>query len=291
MALARVACAGHLPACILTRLSGGRMLRTIREEKVAKVTLRLLHGADGYVGAILGGRPVPHLHGDDADQVWAKLRAEVGKASPHYFGYDGAQSRFLKLFPEGFAGEGFCTHERDYKVAAAGYLTSALPLETARTAGPERWEPAARAYSKTNLLSTFEQARTRDVLKGADGASFIAAAAALADGDHKAALPEIARLFRPHGAPSWPAATYLPFLWRPDRHMFLKPEVTRDYAQRVGHPFAQAYDASLAPSVYEELLALAAETRSHLEDLGARDLIDVQSFIWIVGAYPEAEAR
>lgn len=60
MALARVACAGHLPACILTRLSGGRMLRTIREEKVAKVTLRLLHGADGYVGAILGGRPVPH---------------------------------------------------------------------------------------------------------------------------------------------------------------------------------------------------------------------------------------
>lgn len=262
------------------------MLRTIREEKVAKVTLRLLQGQDGYVGAILGGKSVPHVHGDDPDLVWAKLRAEVGKASPHYFGYDGARRRFLKLFPQGFEGE-FCVQERDYKVLAAEYLTSALPLETARTAAPEHWELAARAYSKTNLLSTFEQARTRDVLKGKDGARFISAAAAMADGDHKAALPEIARLFRPYGTPSWPAATYLPFLWRPDLHMFLKPEVTRDYAQRVGHAFALAYGPRLEAAVYDELLALAAETRASLDGLGPRDMIDIQSFIWIVGAYPE----
>lgn len=105
--------------------------------KVAKVTLRLLQGEDGYVGAILGGRAVPHVHGDDADQVWAKLRAEVGKASPHYFGYDGARNRFLKLFAGAFTGDEFCAHERDYKVDASEYLTSALPLEMARTAGPE----------------------------------------------------------------------------------------------------------------------------------------------------------
>ena len=59
----------------------------------------------------------------------------------------------------------------------------ALPLMTlsaAIKASASDWEPVARAYSKTNMLSVFEQARTREVLKGKDGAAFIHAAAALA---------------------------------------------------------------------------------------------------------------
>lgn len=261
------------------------MLKTIRTEQIGKITLRLVQTEDGYVGAVIGGAPLPHVHGDDPEQVWKKLRAEVGKASPSYFGFDGARARFLRLFPEGFAGAAFCTHERDYKVAASDYLKEALPLSAAIKAGASDWEPVARAYSKTNMLSVFEQARTRDVLKGKNGAAFIQAAAALASGETASSLAEIERIFKPHGPASWPAATYLPFLWRPEAHMFLKPQVTKDFAERTGHRFFDTYDSKLKASVYAELLQLAAETANQLEDLEPRDLMDVQSFIWIVGAY------
>ena len=39
--------------------------------------------------------------------------------------------------------------------------------------------------------------------------------------------------------------THLPFLWRPGTHMFLKPEVTKDFAARVGHRFASDYEPRL----------------------------------------------
>jgi hypothetical protein len=45
---------------------------------------------------------------------------------------------------------------------------------------------------------------------------------------------------RPHESAKWTVVT-LPFLWQPEKHMFLKPEVTKDYAARVGHRFADDY--------------------------------------------------
>lgn len=265
---------------------GGRM-KTIREEAVGKLLLRLVEHNGSYAGVILGGASAPRVDGENADEVWAKLRAEVGKASPAYFGYDGARARFARMFPSGFKGS-FEREERDYKVAAAQFLAEVLPLEQAARATSDDCAAAARAFSKTNLLSAFEQARTRDVLKSKVGPSFIAACAAIANGDWKPALPEIQRIFQPHGTPSWPAATYLPYLWRPDAHIFLKPEVTRDFAERVGHRFAQAYGSKLDGATYDALLDLANETKAQLSALEPRDMIDVQSFIWVVGAYVEA---
>lgn len=61
--------------------------------------------------------------------------------------------------------------------------------------------------------------------------------------------------------------------------MFLKPEVTKDFAARVGHRFALNYEARLDIAVYEDLFDLAAKTSVELADLKPRDRIDVQSFI------------
>lgn len=265
------------------------MLKTIRTEVVAKLTLRMLREGDAFVGIILGGKPATPIRGDNMEIVWAQLRASVGQAHPNYFGFDGAVSRFLHCFPEGFRGQPFLDHERIYKVAAADYLRSTLPLQRGASAGPADAEAAMRAFSKTNMLSAFEQARTRDVLKSDEGAAFIRAAASLAGGESATALAEITRIFQPHGQVSWPAATYLPFLWSPDTQMFLKPNVTRDFAERVGHRFARSYEAALNPTVYEDLLDLAQTTRRELSALAPRDFIDIQSFIWIVGAYDETD--
>jgi hypothetical protein len=95
------------------------------------------------------------------------------------------------------------------------------------------------------------------------------------------------RALKPYNSAKWTVVTYLPFLWRPEEHMFLKPEAMTDFAARVGHRFASDYDPSLDIAVYESLLDLALRTSDELAELKPRDRIDVQSFIWVVGNYKE----
>jgi hypothetical protein len=72
------------------------------------------------------------------------------------------------------------------------------------------------------------------------------------------------RALKPHDSAKWTVATYLPFLWQPEKHMFLKPEVTKDFAARVGHRFATDYEARLDFSVYESLLDLASKMATEI---------------------------
>ena len=99
------------------------------------------------------------------------------------------------------------------------------------------------------------------------------------------------RALKPHDNAKWTVATYLSFLWRPNKHMFLKPEVTKDFAARVGHRFASDYEPRLNIEVYDSLLDLASKTTTELVDLKPRDRIDVQSFIWVVGDYKDDSER
>jgi hypothetical protein len=95
------------------------------------------------------------------------------------------------------------------------------------------------------------------------------------------------RALNPNDSAKWTVVTYLPFLWRPQEHMFLKPEATKDFAARIGHRLAMVYEPRLDIAVYDSLLDLAARTAEELADLQPRDRIDVQSFIWVVGDYKE----
>lgn len=127
------------------------------------------------------------------------------------------------------------------------------------------------------------------ILRGHSADSFVRAAASFAQGAGLPALQEMRRLAQPHDCAKWAVLTYLPFLWRPDIHIFLKPAVTQEFAARVGHPFAHTYAPDLDIAVDNSLLDLAARTEAELAPLGLRDRIDVQSFIWVVGAYNEEE--
>lgn len=261
-------------------------LKTIRTEQVGKTTVRLLQGGERYIGAVIpaGGKPA-QFEGDDPDVLWRKLLGEVGRAHPDYFGFDGAMLRFLRNFPKGFADEGYAHHERIYKDEAVAKIGGMLPLEAARQAGPEQCAAAVRAFQATNLVFQVEKARIKEVLLGAKGSAFLASAARFADGEPDAGLAGMVDAIGVSSQPSWPMLTYLPFMWRPDRHIFLKPQVTRDFADRVGHSFGRDYDQGFAPAVYDSLLDLADETHREIASLQPRDLIDVQSFIWVVGTY------
>jgi hypothetical protein len=74
---------------------------------------------------------------------------------------------------------------------------------------------------------------------------------------------------------------------QPDQHIFLKPNVTRRAAEKYGYAFH--YRSRPAWKTYADLLGFASRVRTDLGDLRPRDMIDLQSFLWVQGSeeYPD----
>jgi hypothetical protein len=151
-------------------------------------------------------------------------------------------------------------------------------------------EHAVRVESRTNLLFSFEKMALRDAVKPVAGArtfarglyDFLYDSGAESTKFERwceavAALPR-----RQTRVLTWPVLTVFGFIAEPGRHMFLKPNVTRLAAQTYGVDFV--YESRPTWRVYESLLRFAAVVRRDQRDLGPRDLIDVQSFIWVLGS-------
>ena len=80
---------------------------------------------------------------------------------------------------------------------------------------------------------------------------------------------------------SWPVATVVPALARPDRFIYVKPAGTRKGIGRLGLPWDYKADPNGA-----SYAALMVHSRMLLEALrphGAQDFIDVQSFLSVIG--------
>ena len=159
------------------------------------------------------------VEGEEPDDVWRQLHDDAGKGDPKYFGFEGARARFLRFFPSGFHSKGYTNAERDYKIAAKRRLDETAPLEQAVTASG-LGEAVLAVFRATNLLSPFEKVRLQDVLRGPVADEFIRAAARFTLGEGKPALLQIERALKPHDNAKWTVATYLPYLWRPEEHMF-----------------------------------------------------------------------
>jgi hypothetical protein len=85
---------------------------------------------------------------------------------------------------------------------------------------------------------------------------------------------------------TWPVVTVFGFIAAPASHIFLKPTVTRKAAESLGVPFE--YRSRPNWETYAELLRLSRAVRKDLRDLHPRDMIDIQSFLWVQGSdeYP-----
>jgi len=81
---------------------------------------------------------------------------------------------------------------------------------------------------------------------------------------------------------TWPLLTVFGFLAQPDRHIFLKPNVTRIAAREYGFEFDYVSRPNWA--TYRSLLDFAEQVRRDNRDLKPRDMIDLQSFIWVQGS-------
>lgn len=81
---------------------------------------------------------------------------------------------------------------------------------------------------------------------------------------------------------TWPVVTVFGFLAQPETHVFFKPNVTRVAARNYGFDFR--YASKLSWAAYANLLEFSSALRRDLSDLRPRDMIDIQSFLWVVGS-------
>jgi hypothetical protein len=228
--------------------------------------------------------------------TWASTRSRPGTKKRTFSTQtqDQAIRTFLERYPGGFRGETFVTNERDYKWHAHSLFNDELGgkrlgdlLAKGRLADVVRH--ALHAEQKTNLLSVFEKARLSQALR--HDAYAVGVFRTLVDVLSKP-QPEESSFSRYLDAvlnlPSmpgqrnatWPIATILPFLADPKRHLFLKPLATRAAAERLH--FDLQYHATPNWKTYTRALQLGSDLHAQLAEHGCRDLIDVQSFMWVM---------
>lgn len=149
---------------------------------------------------------------------------------------------------------------------------------------------AVRIESRTNLLFSFEKMALRDAVKTKRGAQMFSEG--LYDLLYGAASVPI-RFSRWCDVVSnlprkqtrvltWPIVTVFGFIAEPKTHIFLKPNVTRAAAREYGFDFQ--YQSHPSWETYVSLLEFAKAVGHDLKDLRPKDLIDIQSFIWIQGS-------
>jgi hypothetical protein len=203
--------------------------------------------------------------------------------------------KFLRYFPGGFSDATYLAWERDYKEEAHRRWQEQLGQPTFQTLLTDKaWNEivarAIRIEARTNLLFSFEKMALRDAVKAPPDAQRLAEGLYRflhGSGDDEdrfadwcATIDALPR--RGTRVLTWPVVTVFAFLAQPGRHVFLKPNVTRAAAARYG--YALEYASRPQWRVYKGLLDFAALLRRDLRDLHPRDMIDLQSFIWVQGS-------
>jgi hypothetical protein len=206
-----------------------------------------------------------------------------------------SRRKFLRYYPGGFKDADYLHLERGYKWTAHERWIEGLAEDRFRQllAAQDFAVIAQRAVAieaRTNLLFSFEKMALRDAVKSEAGAK--AFANGLWDVLHgNAPLSErfegwvsvLARLPRRQTRVlTWPLATVFGFIAQPRIHFFVKPMVTRRAARNYGYDLG--YQSKPDWATYSGILRFSRAVRTDIQDLWPRDMIDLQSFIWVQGS-------
>ena len=199
--------------------------------------------------------------------------------------------KFLRMFPGGFYDETYLAWERDYKWNAhkAWLETLDEPHFAALLKRKRHDEIAAQAVkieARTNLIFSFEKMALRDAVKAPGGARAFALGLyewLHEDGDFDRWVETVAALPRRQTRVlTWPIATVFGFIAQPRRHLFIKPNVMRAAAREYG--FDYRYESRPSARTYANALEFAAQVRRDQREMRPRDMIDIQSFLWVQGS-------
>jgi hypothetical protein len=216
--------------------------------------------------------------------------------------------KFLRAFPRGFTDDKYLTWERNYKLRTHREWQKGLGQSESSTL--LRYQHfmdiamrALRIESRTHLLFSFEKMALRDALKIPSGAKsfanglhdFLYGTGSCEDRFEKWIMTVESLPRKQSRVLTWPIVTIFGFIAQPESHIYLKPKVTKIAAQRYG--FAFDYRSRPNWRTYSSLLEFARVIRKDLSrsashaasrfshgQLRPRDMIDIQSFIWVQGS-------
>jgi hypothetical protein len=206
-----------------------------------------------------------------------------------------ARRKFLRFFPQGFRDQTYLDWERGYKWTAHQQWNHVLERSLFRALLRARdfqqiAGHAVRIESRTNLLFSFEKMALRDAVKSKRGAQMFSEG--LYDFLYGSAssptrfsrwcdvVSELPR--KQTRVLTWPVVTVFGFIAEPKTHIFLKPNVTRAAAAAYGFNFQ--YETRPSWDTYASFLEFARTVGHDLKDLRPKDMIDIQSFIWVQGS-------
>ena len=204
---------------------------------------------------------------------------------------DEAVAWFEQTYPGKFADEKL--HDADYRNKRAAQETFAANFADGR--GSAMVDEARHAeianlldgiYRSTNVLSPFEAKAVHKAFGKADEASTKVLGITLAfmanpgQQSFKAMAEAVGQLPADGGKVfTWPIVTLLPFFADPARFIALKPTNTELMAARMGANLK--YDTTPNWETYEAATQMARQLLARLAPLGAKDMIDVQQFMWV----------
>jgi hypothetical protein len=205
------------------------------------------------------------------------------------------RKKFLRFFPRGFADPKYVDWERGYKWEAHQRWDEILSKQIHQALLGEKnfAEVARRAVtieSRTNLLFSFEKMALRDAVKPTGGARLFAEGLyefLYGRGSDRQKFERWCEVVgslprRQTRVLTWPLVTVFGFIALPEVHFFLKPMVTRAAAREYGFDFD--YRSKPNWTTYSNLLDFARAVETDLGDLHPRDMIDIQSFLWVQGS-------
>ncbi|OGH56976.1 MAG: hypothetical protein A3G34_07130 [Candidatus Lindowbacteria bacterium RIFCSPLOWO2_12_FULL_62_27] len=235
------------------------------------------------------------IHESEAPAWLVNLDLELARRKDHLTA-PAAMQKFRNIFKDGFDAPSYTSKERDYKWTAHCLWNDSLNREEyTRLLSNEEWEEivvrALAVEAKTNLLSPYEKMPLRDALKTSAAAkTFCRGLYDLIYGDDgfenrfDRFTGTLEALPQPKSSTvKWPIQTFFPFIAMPGNHLFLKPEVTNQAAERRGYQLN--YKSEPNWLTYSCLLKFARIVKDELVSAGLnpRDMIDIQSYIWVTG--------
>lgn len=223
-------------------------------------------------------------------------RAVKGKK---HVGLPEARLDFLEIFSDGFEDLAYIKSERAYKVEARELLLELLneqEFSKHLEAGDadEIVKRAMQVANKTNLIFPNEKMSLKDGLKTSENVLMFAQTLfelLYGQGAYRDRFEAFAECLNKIDAAKWPIMTYFSFLAFPEEQMFLKPEITKHAAELTKAELN--YKPELNWLTYSCLLDFSKYLYEELVkmDMGPRDMIDVQSFMWCItpGKYDMVE--
>lgn len=223
-----------------------------------------------------------------------------GLGGSAWLSHEDAVARFRDAYPGGFQdpkylGEGAEKRERisRWRLAHDAYVETLGNGEGERllaagdlgalTERALRVERHVRTLQREAERTSLEDAlKNLEASRGYFAALFELLAAPAPDQVRFEALAAAVAVMSP-GAPGdagWPLVTLLPFVARPDLHVLLRPRFAHEVAQRLGLDLA--YSAEPNWSTYSALLGTAEALLQKLRPIGARDHMDVETFLHVV---------